>query len=371
MYKISNEEIDFILNDIKMKGIQTEDLQYNLLDHICCLIENEMSENEDFHSFYKRIIPTFFKINLQELQTETNHLLQSKNYSSLKKMLKISGIGAVGLVGAGVLGKVADWQEANLFITFGAWLLGLFFLPAMILLKFRDEASPSDKWILSFGFILASVASLGISFKLMRWPYANALMYWSSLLFLGGYLPLYYLVRARKAELKFNTTIHAVLMMVFGGMLFSLSSSKEKDVLLQDIQISHIRLEKNIQSIQETNKNLYKTLKINNKFKDFQKITNSLFSKITVLKKHISISSSNQEKRMIEEDSLKTEMSRYNDFILSFFLKKSENQKLVYPNTQDVSPQIFLLNLTQIQLQILLNENLFLISQSQENQIFN
>ena len=51
---LSEKQVDFILNDIRRNGIQTEELQLNLLDHICCLIENEMSPENDFDEIYQR-----------------------------------------------------------------------------------------------------------------------------------------------------------------------------------------------------------------------------------------------------------------------------------------------------------------------------
>ena len=48
MYCITEQQITFILNDIKEKGVEMEDLQLNLLDHVCCIIENELEANGDF-----------------------------------------------------------------------------------------------------------------------------------------------------------------------------------------------------------------------------------------------------------------------------------------------------------------------------------
>ena len=92
MYKVTDEQIDFILGNIKANGVTIEDLQYNLLDHICCIIEDEMPEGEDFYKFYGNIMPRFFYKELKEIEQETNNLLTFKNYYAMKNTLKISGI---------------------------------------------------------------------------------------------------------------------------------------------------------------------------------------------------------------------------------------------------------------------------------------
>ena len=53
MHSITDDEIDFILNDIATHGVTLDDLQDNLLDHICCIIENEKPIETDFYKFYE------------------------------------------------------------------------------------------------------------------------------------------------------------------------------------------------------------------------------------------------------------------------------------------------------------------------------
>ncbi|MBK7817589.1 MAG: hypothetical protein IPJ60_08580 [Sphingobacteriaceae bacterium] len=88
-YSLSEEQIDFILNDIKIRGIEIEKLQINLLDHVCCLLEEKMNEGDDFEACYKRTIEEFHENNLSELEKETKGLLRSKHYYTIKNILYI------------------------------------------------------------------------------------------------------------------------------------------------------------------------------------------------------------------------------------------------------------------------------------------
>ncbi len=89
MYRVSDEQIEFILNDIKHRGVEMEDLQLNLLDHICCILEQELTEKEDFETTYQRTIKQFFKHELWEIEEETIFLLKYKNYYKMKRLLYI------------------------------------------------------------------------------------------------------------------------------------------------------------------------------------------------------------------------------------------------------------------------------------------
>ena len=80
MYQLSEKQIDFILDDIKKRGIQIESLQQNLLDHVCCILENEMNAEDDFEKLYSNTIQKFYKKELFEIEQETNDLLTFKTF---------------------------------------------------------------------------------------------------------------------------------------------------------------------------------------------------------------------------------------------------------------------------------------------------
>ena len=80
MFSLTEEQIAFIENDIKVRGITSPDLSIDLLDHICCLIENKLDEYRNFDTVYQETILLFGKNGLKEIQDETNRLLTFKHY---------------------------------------------------------------------------------------------------------------------------------------------------------------------------------------------------------------------------------------------------------------------------------------------------
>lgn len=222
MYKVTDEQVDFLLNEIQSRGVTIEDLQWNLVDHMCCIIEQEMSETDDFHQFFSRLLPRFFNDNLREIQEESELLLTFKHFYAMKKTLNISGLFATILTFAGAIFKVMHWPGASPCLILGIASFSLIFLPLLIVMKFRDETSQSDKIVLSLGFLIGIVTSIGFLFKIMHWPNANILMLYGLLSFTFLYVPLYFFTRFRKPELKFNTTVNSVLMMACGGLIFAL-----------------------------------------------------------------------------------------------------------------------------------------------------
>ncbi len=80
MYYLSDQEVDFILKDIAARGIITDDIRYNLLDHICIIIEKNLQQNGDFKEYYFSIIKTFYRHELYELEEEARILSRYKNH---------------------------------------------------------------------------------------------------------------------------------------------------------------------------------------------------------------------------------------------------------------------------------------------------
>lgn len=222
MREITDNEIEFILNDLQKRGIQLEGLRDDLLDHICIIIENEMSESDEFETFYLSILPRFFKKDLQEIQTETNNLIRFKHFYAMKNTLNISGIATVLFTSLGAIFKTFHFPGAGILIVLAGFFLSCVFLPLLIVLKFRDNDSRTDKAVFGFGFLIAIILSAGLIFKLMHWPTANILMIGSTLVFTFIYVPLYFFTRFRRPEIRFNTIVNTVLMFACGGIFFSL-----------------------------------------------------------------------------------------------------------------------------------------------------
>ncbi len=222
MYNITDTQVDFILDDIERRGVVTEDVRYNILDHVCCIIENEMDGDMNFNEFYRNTIARFYKKELGEIEEETQVLLTFKNYYAMKRILKISGITSIVLMTLGIIFKTLHLQGAGVMIVLGLVFFSLIFIPLNIVLKFSDDNKKSNRLIMTVGMLTASAATLGVLFKIMHWPYANLLMFSSLVVFMVLFIPIYFIVKYRDPESKFNAIINTTFMVGAAGMLFAL-----------------------------------------------------------------------------------------------------------------------------------------------------
>jgi hypothetical protein len=222
MYRLSDEEISFILDDVRRNGIEMEDLQLNLLDHISCIIESELEENGDFMQFYSVAVKRFYKKHLSEIEDETKFLLNNKYYYSMRKTMLISGAVSTSLLTLGILFKFMHWPGAGIGLVIGTILFSLLFLPLVFTIKVREKQQARDKALIGIGTLVAALFSLGTLFKIMHWPGANMLGVLSLTAFALIYIPLFFFSGIKNQETKINTIVTCILMISGCGLFLAL-----------------------------------------------------------------------------------------------------------------------------------------------------
>lgn len=220
MYQLSDQQIDYILNDISARGVEMESLQENLLDHICCIIEQNLEANGDFESFYQKTIKTFYKDALWEIEEETSSLLTFKNYYTMKKIMLWSGTLSVITLTTGIWFKYMHWPGATLFVLTGILSGSLIFLPLIFTLKAKEKQKTKGKLVLATGAIGTILVCLSFLFRVMHWGHSIDLLYISAALVLLLFLPLYFFSGIKQPETKLNTITTSMLVILAYGLLF-------------------------------------------------------------------------------------------------------------------------------------------------------
>lgn len=226
MYRISEQQIDFILNDISARGVEMESLQQNLLDHICCIIEQELEENGDFERFYQKTVRTFYKDALWEIEEETIQLLTFKNYYTMKKIMIVSGTFSAAVMSLGIFFKFMHWPGASALIILGIATSSLVFLPLLFTLRAKEKQNIKDKITLAVATLAGALISLAVLFKVMHWPGANLMGTSFVALMVLVYIPVYFFAGIKSPESKVNTIVTTIIMIMGCGLFLTLVNSR-------------------------------------------------------------------------------------------------------------------------------------------------
>ena len=305
MYVLNEKQVDYILNDIRRNGIQTEELQYNLLDHICCVIENEMSPENDFDELYRSVLSRFFKKELKEIQEETDLLLTFKNYYAMKKVMLRSGMFSAAAFTIGAIFKIMHWPGASMMLVLAITAVSFVFLPIFFLVKKKEVKEKKEKFILGFGAFFGVLFCISTMFKIMHWPGAGLLWFIGLGVLFFLFLPLYFFTGIRNPDTKLNTILSSIMILIAGGLLFTLTNTSNSDNERNSAtRISYQDLRETISKVSMQNDLLYNSSadSIKSQNEILKSKTELIISKITKLRNDLTYYVSNDKK--IDEEEL-------------------------------------------------------------------
>lgn len=223
MYRLTDEQIGFIADEIARRGIFRDDLLHNILDHVCCMLEEELRDETEFKSCYELIIRKFYKDRLSELEEETDFLLTYKNYYTMKKVMIYSGVFATLMMGTGIISKFLHLPGAAAEIVLGTFAFCFVFLPLMLTLRIREKSTVKDKILITLAVCTGILISLAIVFKIMWWPGANMMGLSAVAVLVLLFLPVYLVTGLRNPDTKVNTIVSSVLIVIGSGLFLSLA----------------------------------------------------------------------------------------------------------------------------------------------------
>ena len=268
MYALSEQQIDFILNDIKIRGVEMEDLQLNLLDHMCCIIECELEPEGDFEDFYHKTIPKFFKKELKEIEEETILLLTFKNYYAMKTTMIRAGILSAFAIILGSIFKIMHWPGASVLLVLGIGSISVVFLPLMLILKTKDNSSKRDKLILAISAVLGFFLCWATLFAAMHWPGKG--IFWFIAISISAFvlIPTYFFTGIRNPETKLNTIVTTIILICATGLQFTLINIRPAQKQDQIKMYNFIQAEELLKKIQNKSSGIRQENAIQNDFTD-------------------------------------------------------------------------------------------------------
>lgn len=318
MLSLTEEQIAFIENDIRVRGITSPNLSIDLLDHICCLIENELDEYRNFETVYQQTLLLFGEKGLKEIQEETNRLLTFKHYYFMNTTMKISGYVSSLMILIGSIFKIQHWPGANVMILVGVFFLTVLFLPILFILKFKSTDENNRSIVLSIvGFIASILVCAGILFRALHWPGARMIIIFGCSLLILGYLPIYILSIYKNTTNKMNATATIILIIAGVGLFITESgtglSKTTSDSFWRGVTDSDDLLQYNNKAINKNFELMFKkhaadSIKLM-QLKDLQVATDSMKNYISKMKIYlISVSEdiTEQQAEKINLDDLRT-----------------------------------------------------------------
>jgi hypothetical protein len=378
MYHLSDKQIDYILNDIGARGVEMESLQQNLLDHVCCIIEQNLEANGDFENFYQKTIQTFYKDALWEIEEETLLLLTYKNYYTMKKVMINSGIISAFTFFAGSILKIMHWPGSSPLIILAMLASSFIFLPLFFLFKKNETTDSKNKIIIAIGSINGILFCVSMLFKIMHWPGAHALWLLTIGMMVLVFVPLFFFNGIKTEATKTNTIATTIILIIVAGFFFALTSLRSSKQIYFARMYHHLQNEELISRMEPEKKDTIQNIELS-------KLSNDITTLCVKLKDMIIINEIGQKeipkdfeaKELFIQEAglqgdfnpdengyklvieLKDKINTYNSLINNSVTKKSIFnilEKMIQTNLSQQSNYNMLDALSQIQIFVLENE---------------
>jgi hypothetical protein len=225
MPDLSLHHIDQISRDIRREEISFSHLLEDLIDHVCCDVENEMQNGMNFTEAYQRVKQKMGPRRLKEIQEETLYSVDTK-YRYMKNTMKISGVAGTILFGFAALFKIQHWPGAGIMMSLGALILAFVFLPSALSVLWKETHNKRRLFLFISAFFAGMLFIFGTVFKIQHWPLAGILLTLSALSGILFFIPALALSRSSDQENKDKRPVYilgaAGIVFFVAGLLFKI-----------------------------------------------------------------------------------------------------------------------------------------------------
>ena len=212
MAQLKQNQVDSIFDLLLTHGVSYESLQLDLLDHICCMVEQKMDNGLEFDESLSLSTQEFGLSHLSEIQEATFHLLTLK----LNKMKKVVGYIAMLTAASVMLGiyfKMNHWLGASFLLMAGFVLAALAVFPSMMYFDLKNNSTTLQKAATISGYASGILLSLATLFKFMHWPGFFVLYYSGLAILVFLFMPLYTFKNYKTNENKIFALAKSMLIM--------------------------------------------------------------------------------------------------------------------------------------------------------------
>ena len=134
MIELNTNQVLQVEHLLVKKGISSNHLLTDLIDHVCCAIEKKLEYGREFDVALNEVLNDFGESGLLEIQNETTYLT-NLNLQKMRQITYIAGLVAMGLILTGSVFKVMHWPGASIMFVLGYGTLCLIFLPLFFIDK--------------------------------------------------------------------------------------------------------------------------------------------------------------------------------------------------------------------------------------------
>ncbi len=192
--KLSKEYIDIIRYRIDQSDITMHTLKDDVLDHVCCVVEQKIKEGKPFEIALQEAFHEVAPRGLDEIQRKTFYLLNSPKILFMKKVMYLTGLICATTVSLGWLFATLGWPGGRELFNIGFLGFLWVFVPMLAVDRYRVSMrkAVSEKIRIMLGAASGFIVGLSFVFKVLHLQGADIVLLVGMLMFTFGFLPIFF-----------------------------------------------------------------------------------------------------------------------------------------------------------------------------------
>lgn len=192
--KLSKEHIDIIRYRIDQSDITMHTLKDDVLDHVCCVVEQKIREGKPFEIAMQEAFHEIAPHGLDEIQRKTFYLLKSPKIIFMKKVMYLTGLLCATALSLGWLFVTLRWPGGRELFNIGFLAFLWVFVPMLAVDRYRVSLrkAKSEKLRIIIGTISGFIIGLSLVFKVLHLQGADVVLIVGMLMFTFGFLPIFF-----------------------------------------------------------------------------------------------------------------------------------------------------------------------------------
>jgi hypothetical protein len=192
--KLSKEYVDIIRYRIDQSDITMHTLRDDVLDHVCCVVEQKLNEGKSFEIAFQEALHELAPTGLDEIQRKTFYLLNSPKILFMKRIMYLTGLVCASTVSLGWLFVTLRWPGGRELFNTGFLAFLWVFVPMLAVDRYRVSMrkAVSEKIRIMLGAASGFIVGLSLVFKVLHLQGADIVLIAGMLMFTFGFLPIFF-----------------------------------------------------------------------------------------------------------------------------------------------------------------------------------
>jgi hypothetical protein len=194
MFQLNDDQVQWVHDKLLLETCPYKELSADLLDHICCDIEERMRTGIDLETAFQEAVERVIPNGLREIEFELFFAMNYKRQYKLKLTIFLIGFLSLVLLSLGFLCALLRWKGAQVMIVTGwAFLLVCMLFIALYHIFFVRHSSYIYRLRVLAGLASGGLLALGFLLRYLHLPMANPLCVVGAIILNFVFLPMLFL----------------------------------------------------------------------------------------------------------------------------------------------------------------------------------